>query len=396
MDGDLSPGVQAGYVNQLAVFAVQLGAEASGRCDPAAIRLVRQRLTQWIEDLRSVGGNRDLARAVEELVERLSAALAAPATLAAEAQAISDELARLATDGPQPPAKRGADRRSGSEGSRGMTARSAPQRGGAGGPRPVTGLALAAVLACSPTARPPGDRVGRGEPVEAAAAAMHPAARVDAARPANAAGIADASVVAADAPAIVDAPMAWSAERERLTLAYRRQHSDPEAADLAIDPRAIILHYTDGGSAAATRRYFDGVRIEAARGQLAAAGAVNVSAHFIVDRDGTIYQLQPATRFARHCIGMNHIAIGIENAGDEGRFPLTEAQVAADAALVRYLAQRYRITHLLGHHEVMAFRDHPYYVERDRDYRNDKPDPGARFMALVRARVADLGLRGPR
>ncbi|HEX7836319.1 MAG TPA: peptidoglycan recognition family protein [Kofleriaceae bacterium] len=206
--------------------------------------------------------------------------------------------------------------------------------------------------------------------------------------------VADVPAVA-DAPAIVDAPMAWSAERERLTLAYRRQHSDPDAADLTIDPRVIVLHYTAGGSAAATRRYFDNVRIEAGRAQLAAAGAVNVSAHFVVDRDGTIYQLQPVTRFARHCIGLNHIAIGIENAGDEARFPLTEAQVAADAALVRTLAGRYRITHLLGHQEVMGFRDHPYYVERDPAYRNDKPDPGKRFMALVRARVADLGLEGP-
>jgi hypothetical protein len=43
----------------------------------------------------------------------------------------------------------------------------------------------------------------------------------------------------------------------------------------------------------------------------------------------------------------------------------------------------------------MAFRDHADYVERDRGYRNDKPDPGPRFMARVRARVADLGLLGP-
>jgi N-acetylmuramoyl-L-alanine amidase len=197
-----------------------------------------------------------------------------------------------------------------------------------------------------------------------------------------------------DAPGIVDAPMVWSAERERLTLAYRRQHSDPHAVDLAIDPRVIVLHYTAGGSASATRRYFDNVRIEAARRQIARAGAVNVSAHFLVDRDGTIYQLQPPTRFARHCIGLNHVAIGIENVGDEAKFPLTAAQVVADAALVRALAGRYRITHLLGHHEVMKFRAHPYYVERDAAYRNDKPDPGPRFMAQVRARVADLGLQG--
>ena len=195
-------------------------------------------------------------------------------------------------------------------------------------------------------------------------------------------------------PLVVDAPMKWSDERARLTLEYRRQHSDPAAKDLTIDPRVIILHYTGGGSADATRAYFDAPRIEAARGQLAKAGAVNVSAHFLVDRDGTVYRLQPETRFARHCIGMNHIAIGIENVGDEATYPLTDAQVSADAALVRMLAHRYPITHLLGHYEVMKFRDSPYYDERDRSYANDKPDPGERFMSRVRAEVTDLHLRG--
>src|SRR6185295_4782231 len=140
---------------------------------------------------------------------------------------------------------------------------------------------------------------------------------------------------------------------------------------------------------------FDNTRIEAERKELAKAGAVNVSSHYIVDRDGTIYRLQPETRFARHCIGLNHIAIGIENAGDDKRWPLTDAQVAADVALVRDLARRFPITHLLGHHEVMAFRDHPYYVERDPDYKNDKPDPGAAFMKRVRAELVDLELKAP-
>jgi N-acetyl-anhydromuramyl-L-alanine amidase AmpD len=199
---------------------------------------------------------------------------------------------------------------------------------------------------------------------------------------------------APEAVAIVEAPMAWTDERAQLTLAYRRAHSDRTAEDLEIEPRVIVLHYTGGGSAQATRRYFDNVRIEASRAALAKAGAVNVSAHFVIDRDGTIYRLQPETRFARHCIGLNHIAIGIENVGDEARFPLTDAQVAANVALVRALTARFPITHLLGHHEVMQFRDHPYYVELDSSYRNRKGDPGARFMQRVRAELADLALAG--
>lgn len=217
------------------------------------------------------------------------------------------------------------------------------------------------------------------------AAAAVDVVAVDAAAPVDA-------PVATPRVAIVDAPMAWSGEREQLTLAYRRAHSDARAQDLAIEPRVIVLHYTGGSSSASTRRYFDNVEIEAARKELRRGGTVNVSAHFIVDRDGTIYRLQPETRFARHCIGLNHLAIGIENVGDGTKYPLTDAQVAANAALVRDLAARFPITHLLGHHEVMQFRDHPYYVELDPAYKNSKGDPGAAFMARVRQKLADLKL----
>lgn len=245
-------------------------------------------------------------------------------------------------------------------------------------------LLILVVAACSQS--PATERASPGVPVTPA--------------PPTKASVADAgvdAVVAQDAPAvaIVDAPMAWSAERERLTLEYRRAHSDPSATDLTITPQVIVLHYTGGGSAKATRGYFDSPTIEASRAQLARAGKVNVSAHFVVDRDGTIYQLQPVTRFARHCIGLNHLAIGIENAGDEATYPLTDAQVAADAVLIRQLASQYKITHVLGHHEVMGFRKHPYYVERDPAYQNDKPDPGKAFMSRVREQIADLGLSGP-
>ena len=78
----------------------------------------------------------------------------------------------------------------------------------------------------------------------------------------------------------------------------------------------IVLHYTAGGSAQGTRSYFDHPEIEASARSCVAAGKVNVSSHYLVDRDGTIYQLQPETRFARHCIGLNHLAIGVENVGD--------------------------------------------------------------------------------
>lgn len=210
----------------------------------------------------------------------------------------------------------------------------------------------------------------------------------------------DASAaVAIDAPvkpplAIVDTPMKWSTKREALTLDYRRAHSDRDAGDLTIEPKVIVLHYTAGGSGTSTREYMDNVEIEASRPELRKAGAVNVSSHFVIERDGTIYRIQPETRFARHCIGLNHIAIGIENVGDDKKWPLTDAQVQANVALVRDLAARFPITHLLGHFEAMKFKKHAYYRELDPSYGNDKPDPGAAFMTKVRDKVGDLKLQG--
>ena len=197
----------------------------------------------------------------------------------------------------------------------------------------------------------------------------------------------------ASAVEIHDWPIRWTDERERLMLEYRRLHSDPEATDLTIAPRVVVLHYTAGNSAKGTKGYFDRIRLEDSRARLKKGGAVNVSAHFLVDRDGTIHRLQPETRMARHCIGLNHIALGVENVGDGDRWPLTEAQVAANAALIRDLATRHDITHVVGHHEVRQMKDHPYFVERVRGYSNDKPDPGDAFMRDVRALLADLSFR---
>src|SRR5690606_30569793 len=116
--------------------------------------------------------------------------------------------------------------------------------------------------------------------------------------------------------------------------------------DLEIEPRMIVIHHTGGNSADGTWRYFNRVRMEGAREKLARAGAVNVASHFLVDRDGTCYRLMPETRMGRHAIGLNHIAIGVENVGDRERYPLTDAQLATNARLVRALASRHPITHL--------------------------------------------------
>jgi N-acetyl-anhydromuramyl-L-alanine amidase AmpD len=194
-------------------------------------------------------------------------------------------------------------------------------------------------------------------------------------------------------PRIVDRPIRFDAERQKLTLEYRRTHQDPAARDITISPKMIVVHHTAFETLEASFAYFDRTTIEPERKEIAKAGRVNVSAHFLVDRDGTIYRLMPEIWMARHCIGFNHVAIAIENVGGTEKTPLTEAQLSANAALVRELVRRFPITHLIGHHEYRRLEGHEYFVERDRGYRTAKIDPGPGFMTRLRGELTDLALR---
>lgn len=200
-------------------------------------------------------------------------------------------------------------------------------------------------------------------------------------------------------PPVVEHLLPWTTERDSLTEAYLRAHrTAPLTGDPAVDthmvPRAIVLHWTAGPTAASAWATFAPARL-AGRDELRDGGDLNVGAHYLVGQDGTIERLVPDDRVVRHCIGLNHVAIGVENVGGDSAHPLTDAQVAADVALVRGLAARYPIEVLLGHLEYRRMEGSPLFEERDPGYRTSKPDPGADFMAKVRAGVADLGLAAP-
>ena len=99
-----APASGSAYLTALGRLAGELDAQGRGRADAAAIRVLRQRLTEWIEDVRSVGGHEALAEAVERLVQRLSEALALGTGLASEAVAIAAELSAYAAGAAPPPA----------------------------------------------------------------------------------------------------------------------------------------------------------------------------------------------------------------------------------------------------------------------------------------------------
>ena len=195
-------------------------------------------------------------------------------------------------------------------------------------------------------------------------------------------------------PEIVERLLPWDDVRTELTKEYRRVHQGEADPGITIVPKVIVLHWTGPGTLDSTWNTFAPSTLGGRPG-LQGAGALNVSVHFVVDRDGTIVRLLPDDRFARHVIGLNQVSIGVENVGGGETMPLTEAQVEANAALVHHLAVQHAITHLIGHHEYRRLESHPYFVETDPTYRTGKIDPGPDFMKAVRERVDDLHLEGP-
>jgi hypothetical protein len=200
-------------------------------------------------------------------------------------------------------------------------------------------------------------------------------------------------------PLVVERHLPDDARRCELTLDYLRTHHPAVAggsasASCEMEPHLIVLHWTGSTSLDAAWDTFAPAAL-GDRPELAGAGAVNVAAQFLVDRDGTIVRVLPETRVARHTIGLNHLAVGIENVGGTPDSPLTPAQVEANAALVRSLVAKHPISHLIGHYEYRRMEAHPYFQELDPTYRTIKMDPGPEFIAAVRTAVEDLGLEGP-
>lgn len=201
-------------------------------------------------------------------------------------------------------------------------------------------------------------------------------------------------------PPMQEWPIDWSDDRKRLAAKYFEFHKgwdlgvDPDYDALTtMDPKMIVVHWTAGASARSAFHTFYSARQNGQRNRRV-WNEVNLAAHFIIDRDGTIIRLMPETRMGRHTIGLNHLAIGIENVGDGDALPLTDAQLESNAMLVRWLAWRYPVTHLIGHYEYRDFESHPYFEESAHWFRTGRCDPGPEFMRRLRDQVADLDLEG--
>lgn len=181
-------------------------------------------------------------------------------------------------------------------------------------------------------------------------------------------------------PKIIQKPITWDTTREELSLDYMNSHYGIEKKHASISPKMIVVHWTEIPTMEATYDTFYPSLLPSSREGIKSAGSLNVSSQYLVDRDGSVYQLLPDTTFARHVIGLNHCAIGIENVADGKKYPLTEAQFQANLELIKYLANKYDIEYLIGHDQYKQFIGHELWLEKDPNYLTDKNDVGEEFI----------------
>jgi beta-N-acetylhexosaminidase len=197
---------------------------------------------------------------------------------------------------------------------------------------------------------------------------------------------------------IIDKPIDFGKARVEMTKEYIQNHYGKSVDSIAIEPRIILLHWTADMSFDKSFARLKPQKLLSDRKDISKASALNVSAHYMVARDGTIYRLMRDDMMARHVIGLNYSSIGIENVGGKGNrvSDLTPAQLKSNILLVRYLKAKYpKIEYLIGHYEYREMEGTPLWLERDSSYRTTKRDPSREFMSKVRRATRDLALKAP-
>lgn len=190
--------------------------------------------------------------------------------------------------------------------------------------------------------------------------------------------------LASGAVPIIDMPVEWNGQREVLTREYSQKHYGMDITKIV--PQAVVIHWTASKTWKSAYNYF----YSPAR----ADGTLNVASQFIVDRDGTIYRLMDETSLARHAIGYNWCAIGIENVGGVNNAEdLTQEQLASNVELIRYLHNKYpSIQYVFGHYQQIAARKSGLYIEHVEGYHSVKSDPGPSFMTGLHSNLSKDGL----
>src|SRR3954469_6502898 len=171
------------------------------------------------------------------------------------------------------------------------------------------------------------------------------------------------SVLAAAVPMphIVQRPIPFPAHRKQEMAAYARRHYGLDTYRLR-NPNVIVEHYTVTATFQQTFNTFAPDNPDPELHELP-----NVCSHYVIDRDGTIYQLVRRSIMCRHTVGLNYTAFGIEHVGSSDAQVLGDTkQMAASLRLTRWLRCRYGIAakNVIGHSESVSSPYHKENVER--------------------------------
>jgi N-acetylmuramoyl-L-alanine amidase len=190
-------------------------------------------------------------------------------------------------------------------------------------------------------------------------------------------------------PRIVWDPIPFGAKRKAETVAYVRRHygSFMKPTWRLVHPHVIVIHYTDGPTFSSAWNTFAQDVPDSELHELP-----GTCAHFIVDTNGTIYQLVSVGTICRHTVGLNWTAIGIEHVGySDGQILGNRRQMTASLRLVRWLRCRFHIPikDVIGHNESLSS---PYHHEDVPSLRTQTHDDWNHAdMRVYRRRLGALG-----
>ena len=159
-------------------------------------------------------------------------------------------------------------------------------------------------------------------------------------------------------PRIVARPIPFGRKRKREMTAYARRHYGLHTYRLA-NPHVIVEHYTAGTSFSSAYNTFAQDTPDVELHELP-----GVCSHFVIDTDGTIYQLVSTRIMCRHTVGLNYTAIGIEHVGTSDGAVMDNPRVLrASLALTAWLrcTDGIKVKDVIGHNESLSS---PYHMER--------------------------------
>ena len=160
-------------------------------------------------------------------------------------------------------------------------------------------------------------------------------------------------------PRIVAKWIPFTAARRAEMAAYSLRHYGTASWKLT-SPHVIVEHFTANETFSGTWNTFASDTSDPELHE-----RPGDCAHFVIDRDGTIYQLVPLSTRCRHTVGLNWTAIGIEQVGEsDAEILANPRERRAALALTLWLMSRYHIAlgDVIGHNESLTS---PYHRELD-------------------------------